>query len=375
MNKKNKICFVCFGAYPLFNPSCKKTFGGAEVQLYLLGKELAKIQDFEVSFVVADFGQSDIEECDGVKLYKSIKNEKSGSILRLLLRPKPIILANILRKINADIYIQRTAGAGTGLVCFMAHLWGKKFIYMTAHEIDCNGGFEKRNSYLTGKLFQYGIRNADLVITQNFEHQKMVKEHHKKESIVMKSVYEIPELNEINKIDKKFVLYVGRAEDWKQPEIFLDLVESFPDHSFVMICPRSNNQLSFFDKTKERALNLQNVIFKDFVPFEEIDNYFRQAKIYILTSKFEGFPNTFIQSAKNKTPILSLNVNPDGFIEKYNCGFFAGNDLIKLKDGLRKILENNIERERLGLNAYNYAKENHDIKKIVEDYKNILKNL
>ena len=203
----------------------------------------------------------------------------------------------------------------------------------------------------------------------------MVKSYHGKESIVIKSVYEIPAPNELGLIEKKFVLWVGRAEDWKQPEIFLDLAENFKDHNFLMICPRSNNQRVYFDGIKERAARLPNVFFKDFVPFAEMDNYFRQAKAYVLTSKYEGFPNTFVQAAKNAVPILSLNVDPDGFLEKYDCGLFARNDFDRLKDSLRKILNDEAERARLGANAYRYAKENHDIEKIINNYKTILEKL
>ncbi|OGI62230.1 hypothetical protein A2645_01375 [Candidatus Nomurabacteria bacterium RIFCSPHIGHO2_01_FULL_39_9] len=375
MKKKIKICFVCLGAYPLFNQNIKATFGGAEVQLYLLGKALTKLPEFEVSFVVANFGQPAVEVRDGVRLYKSIKNEKSGSLWRSLRRPKPLVLANVLRKIGADIYIQRTASAGTGLVCLVAHLLGKKFIYMTAHEIDCGGEFEKMNPWLSGRLYRYGIRRADLVITQNEEHRRMVKEHHGKESIVVKSVYKIPKSSELDQMERKYILWVGRAEDWKQPEIFLELARNFKDHNFLMICPRSNNQHAYFDGIKERVAELPNVSFKDFVPFAEMDNYFRQAKVYVLTSKFEGFPNTFVQAAKNTVPILSLNVDPDDFLEKYDCGIFTGGSIDKLKDSLHKILNDEVKRARLGANAYRYAKENHDIEKIINNYKTILEKL
>ena len=142
-----------------------------------------------------------------------------------------------------------------------------------------------------------------------------------------------------------------------------------------MICPRSNNQPAFFCMIKGRASKLPNVIFKDFVPFGEINSYFKQAKIYVLTSRYEGFPNTFIQAAMNKTPILSFNVNPDGIIEKYDCGFFARNNLNNLEYGLKEMLINDKERERFGLNAYKYATENHDIKTIINRYSNIFREM
>ena len=39
---KIRVCFISLRAYPIFNPSVEKLFGGAEVDLYLLATELAK---------------------------------------------------------------------------------------------------------------------------------------------------------------------------------------------------------------------------------------------------------------------------------------------------------------------------------------------
>ena len=57
--KPVRVCFVIMKAYPLFNPEIKSVFGGAEVDFYNLATELAKDKNFDVSCVVADYGQPD----------------------------------------------------------------------------------------------------------------------------------------------------------------------------------------------------------------------------------------------------------------------------------------------------------------------------
>jgi len=375
MIKKIKICFICLGVRPLFEPKDKRTFGGAEVQLALLGKALAGFPDFEISFVVADVGQDSVETYGKIKLHKGIKMEKYLSIFRRLAHPKPLALAYLMRKINPDIFIQRSASAGTGLICFMAHLLKKKFVYMTAHEIDCNGEFEARNRGLRGKSFQYGIRHADAVITQSAEHRRMIRAHHGRKSVVMPSLYDIAPEKEIDVIEKDGILWVGRVEDWKQPEVFIELASHFPKEKFVMVAPASNNQPAYYEKVKRWLESAPNVEHIPYVPFSEIDGYFRRARAYILTSRYEGFPNTFVQAAKNKTPILSLCVNPDGMLEKYQCGLFARNDTNLLRIELDRLLTDETLRLKLGENAYRYAKEKHDIYRIAERYKKLFTDL
>ena len=61
MLRKIKICFVQAYAYAVFNPKSKAKIGGAEVDLYNIASELAKDKRFDVCFLVADFGQKNIE--------------------------------------------------------------------------------------------------------------------------------------------------------------------------------------------------------------------------------------------------------------------------------------------------------------------------
>ena len=61
------VCFISLGSYPLFDIHCNRTFGGAEVQMYLLAKELSKDQRFGVSFIVGNFGQEKVEYYDKIR--------------------------------------------------------------------------------------------------------------------------------------------------------------------------------------------------------------------------------------------------------------------------------------------------------------------
>ena len=107
---RSKICIVSTKAYPLFNPKCNETYGGSEVQMFMLAKELSK--EFDVSVIVGDFGQKEIEEYDGVKVVKSFSLEKK--ILNYV--KGPIKLYKALKRVNPDVVVQRSAAAETGII-------------------------------------------------------------------------------------------------------------------------------------------------------------------------------------------------------------------------------------------------------------------
>ena len=65
--RKAKLCIVSPYAYPLFNPAYRKShFGGWEVRVSLIAKELAKYERFDVSMIVWDHGQPHTEYRNGV---------------------------------------------------------------------------------------------------------------------------------------------------------------------------------------------------------------------------------------------------------------------------------------------------------------------
>jgi len=365
---RTKVCFISLSAYPLFNSACKSGFGGAEVQLFLLASELAKDKNFDVSFVVADHGQSAVEEYRGISVYRSfrlgVKKYKYvhgiGAALELFW---------ILKRINADVYIQRAAGIETAVIAVFCKLFYKKFIYMLAHEWDSNKRYQFQRG-LVGYFFIFGLRRATERIAQNREQQGSLHNNFGLDSILQKSAYEISVLPSLS---QDYVLWVGRCEVWKQPKIFLQLAELFPKEQFVMVLANFNDG-ELFKLVCGAQLRLSNLRIIQDVPFKEVDQYFQHAKLFVNTSVWEGFPNTFIQAAKNKTPILSLNVNPDNFLTEFGCGWDASGDLKKLVKQCDYILTHENIRRQTGERAYDYAKTNHDIRNIVEQFKEIIRS-
>lgn len=381
-NKKVKICFIDFYAYALFNPESKIVFGGSQVQLFLLAKELALKENFEVFFLTDDQSGGEAETHHYIEVRKFLRSTPVsrgpiGAILYLLSKlpqlkylPSFISFFKALKDVDADIYVQRAAGAETGIIALSSKILQKKFVYMVAHESDVSGEFIKNNGY-RGKLFNLGLKLADKIICQNQEQFDFLSKDLQKKSLIIKSAYPIEAINNTN---KDTILWVGRSENWKRPELFLKLAKDFPKESFTMILTPADANKYLFDSISEEAKTLQNLKFIPGVPFEDVDPYFKQAKLFINTSEKEGFPNTFVQATKNGAPLASLNVNPDNIINRFDIGVFAKNNYEKLRLGIKQLLEN----KKIGLiskNAFYYAKENHNIEKISNQYEKLFSSI
>ncbi|MBN2089256.1 glycosyltransferase, partial [candidate division KSB1 bacterium] len=169
------------------------------------------------------------------------------------------------------------------------------------------------------------------------------------------------------------ILWTGRSADFKRPELFLNLTKLFPNQQFVMICQKAFDDNNYLNLTSN-AENIQNLEFINRIPFHEADNYFQLAKIYVNTSETEGFANTFVQACKCATPILSLKVNPDDFLNRYQCGLCAEGNWDRFVEQLKQLLDPETA-QKYGENGRKYAEEHHDIRKIVEQYKDIFQKL
>ncbi len=354
--KKNiKICFVSPKAYPIFNPACNSVFGGAEVDIYHIATELAKDPAYEVTCIVADYGQPDFETRENVKLIKSLtfrENQLAGAIK----------IWHAMNLADAEHYLIKTASFGTFLTALFCKLKKRKFIYRSANTNECDGTWVRKNRF-AGLLFKWSLKKAALVFVQNQSDKLNLQKTFKIDPTVIPNAHRINNNN--GDKDRKHILWTGRSVASKQPEIFIELAKINPQYQFVMICQKATNDNNY-QRLTEQSANTPNLTLIERVPFSQVHTFFEQALAFVNTSTTEGFPNTFIQACIAGTPILSLNVDPDGFLTKSNCGLCVNGDQKKLNPSLHQLLHN---FDQYHTATRNYALEKHNIEKVVQSYK------
>ena len=367
-DNKIKICFVSPFAYSLFNPKVSLKFGGSEMQMYLISSELARDNQFDVNFVVLDVGQKKKEVYNNVKLYRVYK--RGRNILNLLLAPFKLIITLI--KINPQIVVCRAAGAEVGISAFYAAIFGKKFIYSFACDVDDQGGLF---GGLRGAIFKFGFGRACKFIAQSMRQVGEFKKKYEKRAGDVKIIKNSLKIKEEGSgASKDIVLWVGSSASLKRPQVFLDLARDFPQEKFVMIMTKSKMNLDLWEEIDKKRKEFSNLEFLESVPFSEVDKYFAQAKVFVNTSTVEGFPNTFIQAWMHHTPTISLNVDPDGIIDKYNIGIVS-DDIAQLNLEIMHLLENNQERIKMGDRAFNYVVQHHNIESTTKRIDSVFKEI
>ncbi|QQS15831.1 MAG: glycosyltransferase family 4 protein [Candidatus Moraniibacteriota bacterium] len=368
-----KICFFSLSAYPLFKSGHQAVFGGSELQLSIVAEHLASRH--EISFIVADFGQADTERIGD---YTFIKSIRLGGYLSPWFRVKSLfILIKALYRTDADIFITSAAGPEVGVIALFCKVLRKRFIYRTASSIDCDGEYIRKNGF-RGKLFKFGLEHADVIIAQSKENEALLKKHYGIDAVLIKNAFAIHEHDEtgiVSESEKKGILWVGRMEPNKRPETYLKLAKKFPRERFVMIAPKQNHLVEYFEMAFNKAQSMENVQFIERVPFDKIQEYFNKARLLVCTSEYEGFPNVHLQSCIGGTPVVTLNINPDNYITKNNIGYCADSVFEKMIDQIETLLNDEGDWKKKSTNAFRYAKENHDINIVGKQWEELLYSL
>lgn len=361
-DKNLKICIINANIHSLFFQNSLAPIGGTEVQLFLLSQYLK--DKYNISVITGDWGQPKIQTKYGVNIYKSFKLKRC--ITEYLLSPFKLFLK--LYEIRADIHIMSSESPEVGIVSLYCFITRTKLIYRTANDLEPR---PSKSSFFR-KLFLFGLRRANVVITQNkFGYLQLQKNHSIKSTIIYNG-FQIPKINTINKIS---ILWVSRCIPSKNPEMALNIASKFPNKNFVLICTPQLDYLKLFNKVKKQANKLPNVTFINKVPFSKIDKYYKKAIIFMGTSEIEGFPNTYLQASIYGTPIVSYKVNPDEFITKNKLGYIADGNIDEMINKISYLLKHPAKWKTMSQNCQKYVRRKHDIEKIGVQWNKIIKSL
>lgn len=345
----------------LFNKNSNRTFGGASVQMYNIAKELYKYTDITTYSIIPEYSTIDFDDSSKFNLIK-LYNENDNSLIKLY----KFLLYAI--KIKPDVIIQHGLMNQSCVLAFICWLLKIKFVFMFAHDVEVKGLRQSDQSKI--RLFILLRKFAHTLITQNKYQKETLFKKYKCQSTIIYNGFEIKKL-EKTKHKKSYILWVARCDSWKQPELFIQLAVNNHGLKFCMVCPKSQDE-NFFNNIKQQALKVKNLTFIDFVPYNQIDELFEKAILFVNTSLYEGFPQTFIQATMNAVPVLTLYVNPENFLDLYKCGYCCYGNMKLLSKKIQELCSDRRKYKDFSNNAYKYAIENHNIEINVKKIINLL---
>ena len=357
------ICFISLPAYGYFSGG--PAFGSR--QFYLLSLHLR--QDFEVSFIVGDYGQPRRKRRRGVTLYRAYRPVTDASQFRRV--GQAVKFADAVHRSGADLFFVEGRPAKLLFYVPIIAAQGGKVVYHVVSdehvEAQCAG---VGPSALAG--IHAMLRRLDGVVTQNEYQRESLKVLHGIGSTVIPSGYP-PAESVLPHHSRECLLWVGRLERrLKRPHLYLDIAEEVPEAEFLLAGPKEDEE--YAASLLGRVSSLGNVTYLGSVPPGEIHQYYRRAIALVNTSAKEGFPNTFLEAWRYATPVLSLSVDPNRFLDTPDSACFGNDDFEELVAVTRRASTSTALRERIGRDGLETFRNNYQIERVADSYRDLIES-
>ncbi len=315
---RHDVCFVGLENLPVLAPEFGHLgSGGEQVQQTLLSRAFIR-RGHSVSMVVLDHGQPEGAVWDGVTTHRAYRYEDGIVGLRFV-HPRWTGIWNAMARADAATYYVSCAGVRVGIVAMFCRRYGRRMVFRVAHDADCRPRELFVKHWRDRKLYEYGLRRTDVILTQSLRQQQDMKANYGQDSTVAGMLVGFPDRVPSFAERDIDILWVNNLAPFKRPELVVELARRLPQRKIVMIGGRYPTEDKLYDRVRDEAAGCPNLEFMGSVPYHEVNRFFDRARVFVNTSDSEGFPNSYLQAWVRGTPLVAF-FDPDGVIEREGFG-------------------------------------------------------
>jgi glycosyltransferase involved in cell wall biosynthesis len=150
------------------------------------------------------------------------------------------------------------------------------------------------------------------------------------------------------------------------------MASAMPDVSFGVV-GASYRTDDYADFLIARMSALPNVDYYGYVPNDQLDIHYESAAVFVCTSQWEGFPNTFLEAWSHGRPTVTT-CDPDGVVHARRLGYVASN-VEGLIAAVRRLLTDEKEWHHIAANAQCYFRSHHSVDKAADEYEDLFREL
>lgn len=406
------ICFVAFNALPVIDERYPGGIGGTEIRSWLLARELAKRDGFNVSFVIRDNRKLHDTTIQNVKLIQ--RTERFSDIrvfvaqhlqkrsrlpwltlkrwhwsllwkIPLLLlwepfrtRPRdPLQPDPFFNSIEADIFCPFGVQSVSASVVATAGNRNTPAILFLGSDDDLDPRYtptsHDRNNYNErADVCRFALDHATCLVAQTEWQRDAAAERFGLQTEVLRNPVDVSVWSQ-NRRDEDFpltavvdwpqyVLWIGRAEQvYKRPLLCLELAKLCPRVRFLMVMnPFDRDVETEVLRTLPRNVRVVSVVLP-----AEMPAVFGRAAAFVSTSRAEGFPNVFLQAAAAYVPIASLSAGAE-FLQTSRAGRCANDDRQRLATTVQHWWDDSRSAAEVGQAGHAYVQAHHGLQTAVD---------
>ena len=264
----------------------------------------------------------------------------------------------------------------TNIVTLVAVL-GKNIPVIVSERVDpANARLGFFRNYLRRKLYPH----AAAVVLQTEQVAAWARKFvpNKKLKIIHNPMYQPDEVEGIEDdpdLAGKYIIAIGRLNEQKGFDVLIKAFSSVcTDNWSLVILGEGSERVKL--ETLIVALGMESKI----VLMGRVNNvsqYLTKAELFVLSSRFEGFPNVLLEAMGAGLPVISFDCpsGPGVILHHGEDGLLVPpGDVAGLADAMSRLMANDQERRRLGKNAL-AARERFSKEKIMGEWEKLIGTL
>lgn len=338
--------------------------GGAETQVVMLARLLAA-GGLNVGLLAIGDPARLPRVVDGVRVFAQRRPPRVRYLAGLI---NDLTALRALRRTPARAIVARTGGRSAAVAALAARLQGAGFVYSSANVFDYH--LEVVDRRYNAWLFAWAVRAATVVVAQTDEQAELCRRRFARGAVVIRS---IAERAAPRTATPQAFLWIGRLVSYKRLEVYLDLAARVPEARFEVIAvPGLEADPALEHGLEEARRSLPNLAVLEPRPRAELAPLLDRAVAVVNTAEWEGMPNVFLEAWARGVPVLALQHDPDGVVQRYGLGGFAAGSVEHLVELARSAWQSRREQRAVAERCIGYVRREHDTDTIVEAWRGVL---
>jgi glycosyltransferase involved in cell wall biosynthesis len=266
----------------------------------------------------------------------------------------------VWERADADAYVAFGAADYSALLAHWCRGRGRPLVLMAGSDADFAADYRPGNI----EYNPYGSRcdlcyeavvSATEIVVQTAAQHRLARDRFAREARIITNPVELPSLSSEGP-NREHVLWVGKSDRVKRPEIAVEVARLCPAIGFRLIVNRVDGPS--FDQLMSEAPS--NVAIVESVPPQDMARQYAGAIALLNTSRFEGFPNAVLEAGSFGVPLLSLCVDPGEIISREGGGALADGDVATLAELVRRYHADPALARAAGRRLQSYVRQHHE---------------
>ena len=251
------------------------------------------------------------------------------------------------------------------------------FVYHIRNDLHCTPWkYYSYKKWFHNPLYALSLRSADAIAVQHETQAQLVKPYIKADITLIPNFVRSCEAEPRSYKDTNIdAIWVASIRPQKQLHLFLDIAEALPHLKFAVVgwfAPSIDQEIR--QDLEHRMQLSENLRYLGAQQSKDVLRLLKRSKLMVSTSNLEGFPNTMLEAWSVGVPIVSLEIDPGGVIQRKGIGLVSGTMSNMISD-IERLAQTRSSNQAMGEKGLEYVRRTHSLEAVCQAFGRIMPDI